>query len=204
MSDPGILLQIILRINLRGYSSVDIYAIRELRNQLMELKPQDVLVALKLAAGGAWTGTYAALAGQVGISASEVHAAVRRLAEARLVNADDKQVRRQSLRNFLVHGLPHVFPAKPKEVTRGFPTAWAAPGFSGSGTSQDRLPPVWPDPEGDTQGVAVKPLYRSAALAARRDSKLYQLLAAVDSLRLGRARERKMAEDCIDHILLSE
>lgn len=153
----------------------------------MTIKPQDVLVALKLASTGAWTGTYAELAQEVGLSASEVHSAVRRLAESRLINADDKQVRTQALRNFLVHGLPYVFPAKPKEVTRGLPTAWAAPGLSEIITSMDQLPPVWPDPEGETQGVAVKPLYRSAVQAARRDSKLYQFLAAVDSLRLGRA-----------------
>jgi len=169
----------------------------------MEMKPQDVLVVLKLAShGGPWAGTYAALADELGLSASEVHAAVRRLAEARLINADDRKVRQRALRNFLIHGLPHVFPARTKEITRGIPTAWAVLGGGEAIASGDPLPPVWPDPEGQTQGVAVKPLYRSAGHAARRDPKLHQLLAAVDSLRLGRARERKAAEESLDRIML--
>ena len=55
-------------------------------------------------------------------------------------------------------------------------------------------PPVWPDPEGTVRGQAVKPLYPSAVAAAGRDPQFYDLLALVDVLRLGRARERKMAE----------
>jgi hypothetical protein len=125
------------------------------------------------------------------------------LAEARLLNGDDKQVRRQALRDFLVHGLPSVFPAKTKEVTRGIPTAWAASGSEDRLVAGDSLPPVWPDPEGQTRGVAVKPLYRSVPHAARRDPQLHRLLAAVDSLRLGRARERQAAEEAIDRALLT-
>jgi hypothetical protein len=41
----------------------------------------------------------------------------------------------------------------------------------------------------------VKPLYASAVKAAREDGGLYDLLALVDALRLGRARERKFAEE---------
>ena len=52
----------------------------------------------------------------------------------------------------------------------------------------------WPDPEGDVLGQAVKPLYRSVIIAAKQDPKLHDLLALVDALRLGRARERKIAE----------
>lgn len=48
--------------------------------------------------------------------------------------------------------------------------------------------------DGQVQGVAVKPLYPSVPHAARRDAALYDLLALVDALRLGRARERAMAE----------
>jgi hypothetical protein len=53
---------------------------------------------------------------------------------------------------------------------------------------------VWPDPEGEIQGLAVKPLYSSAPRAAKKNEKLYALLAAVDALRIGRAREREAAE----------
>lgn len=159
----------------------------------MFTKPQDVLVALKLSLGD--TGrSYADLGADLGMSASEVHAAVRRLGEARLTEPESRNIRREALRNFLVHGVPYVFPARPKEVTRGMPTAWAAPVLAGKVRADDQLRPVWPDPEGRVQGAAVRPLYASAPQAARRDPALYDLLALVDALRLGRARERALAE----------
>ena len=51
------------------------------------------------------------------------------------------------------------------------------------------------------QGVAIKPLYRSAPRAARNSPQLYELLALVDALRTGRARERKLAEQLLEERL---
>jgi DNA-binding Lrp family transcriptional regulator len=165
-------------------------------------KPQDIVVALKLSLGSNGI-SYAKLGKDLGMSASEVHAAVRRLIDARLLDPETKQVRLQALRNFLVHGVPYAYPARPKEVTRGMPTAWAAPAMSGKFSPTEQLPPVWPDPDGKIQGVAVDPLYVSVPGAARRDSELYHLLALVDALRFGRARERAFAEREIDECLNS-
>ena len=168
----------------------------------MFTKPQDIVVALKLALGERLS-SYAELGQSLGLSASEAHAAVRRLADARLVDPDTKQVKREALRNFLVHGVPYAFPAIPKEVTRGMPTAWAAPAMSEKITSSDQIPPVWPDPQGEVQGAAVQPLYASVPGAARRDPELYRILALVDALRIGRARERALAEKEISQQLSS-
>jgi hypothetical protein len=130
----------------------------------------------------------------LGMSASEVHAAVRRLREAKLVDPETGKVRLEALRNFLVHGVPHAFPATQKEITRGMPTAWAAPALSKKIKSSEQLPPVWPDANGKVQGTAVEPLYPSVPGAAQRNPALYDLLALVDALRIGRARERSIAE----------
>lgn len=159
----------------------------------MVTKPQDVVVALKLSLNGARS-SYADLGQELGMSASEVHAAVRRLGDASLVDSETREIRRAAFRNFLVHGVPYAFPARPKEVTRGMPTAWAAPVLSGKIRASEQIPPVWPDPDGQVQGAAVHPLYSSVPSAARRDPALYELLALVDALRIGRARERSMAE----------
>ncbi|EIP98899.1 hypothetical protein OpiT1DRAFT_03376 [Opitutaceae bacterium TAV1] len=159
----------------------------------MFTKAQDVIVALKLALEGSRR-SYAELGRELGMSASEAHAAVRRLGEAHLLDPETREVRRELLRNFLIHGVPYAFPAHPKEVTRGMPTAWAAPVMSGKFTVAEQVPPVWPDPDGHVQGAAVRPLYSSAPGAARRDPELYALLALVDALRIGRARERALAE----------
>ncbi len=168
----------------------------------MSLKAQDIIVALKLSAGGGRKVPYAVMAEELGMSASELHAAVRRLIEARLIE-NEEQVRMAVMRNFLVHGVPYVFPAKPKEVTRGIPTGWAAPVMENEVLGDEQLPPVWPDPEGKTRGVAVKPLYPSVPLAIKNDPRLYSLLALVDVLRLGRARERAIAERKLEELLPS-
>ncbi len=161
----------------------------------MLTKPQDVVVALKLALRATDVSyAYAKLGKDLGMSASEVHAAVRRLVEARLLDPETKRVRVEAFRNFLVHGVPYAFPAHPKAVTYGMPTAWAAPVMSDKIKSSDQMPPVWPAADGRVQGVAVQPLYWSVPGAARRDPALYDLLALVDALRIGRARERSLAE----------
>jgi hypothetical protein len=79
-------------------------------------------------------------------------------------------------------------------LARGTPTAYAAPPLSAS-ISQDDLPPVWVDPEGKVKGISIEPLYRSVPSAVKSDPALYELLALVDALRMGRARERKLAEE---------
>ena len=43
------------------------------------------------------------------------------------------------------------------------------------------------------RGLAFAPLYPSVPAAALQDSRLYELLALVDAIRDGRARERKFA-----------
>lgn len=173
------------------------YAVREYR---IGVKGQDVVVILRLANTGP-AKSYADLGKAVGLSASEAHAAVRRLVEARLLDADQTHVHRHSLLKFLVNGVPFAFPACMKEASRGTPTGWGAPVFEGRFASNE-LPPVWPDPEGEVRGQAVKPLYESVVSAAKRDPKLYDLLALVDALRLGRAREREIAETELEKRLL--
>ncbi|HEY8708577.1 MAG TPA: hypothetical protein VIM34_11325, partial [Burkholderiaceae bacterium] len=54
------------------------FRIRDLRIANMNLKPQDFLVALKLLSLGDQHWTYARLAHELGLSASEAHAAVQR------------------------------------------------------------------------------------------------------------------------------
>jgi hypothetical protein len=77
------------------------------------------------------------------------------------------------------------------------PTSYAASPLKehfASGETKE-LPPVWPDPEGKIRGYSLEPLFRSVPYAARRDPQLYELLALVDALREGRARERNFAAE---------
>jgi hypothetical protein len=100
----------------------------------------------------------------------------------------------------LIHGLKYMAPVHPGRRTRGMVTGFAAPPMLEffDNSIDDIDVPVWPDPNGDRAGWEVKPLSRSAPIAARRDPELYEWLVLADVLRgVGRARERKIAEDIV-------
>lgn len=161
------------------------------------LKPQDVLVLLKLAVIREPMWTYAGLAGDLGMSVSEAHAAVKRLVAAQLVFADSRTVFHGNAVEFLVHGVRYAFPGGWGSQAVGLPTAYAAPPLNKRILPGTALPPVWASGLGTTPGIALTPLYRSVPEAAHRDSELYELLALVDALRIGKARERKLAAEFI-------
>ncbi len=48
------------------------------------------------------------------------------------------------------------------------------------------------------RGYAFAPLYRTVPEAALRDPALYELLALVDAIRDGRARERNLAQKALE------
>jgi hypothetical protein len=130
------------------------------------------------------------------ISSSEVHAALRRLALARLVSSGPEGNRPlvEAVQEFLVHGLKYVFPAKRGEITRGVPTSYAAPPLNRMLSAGSEPPPVWPYAAGQQRGVGIEPLYKTVPAAALRDPYLHELMALIDALRDGRARERALAE----------
>src|SRR6266852_4961065 len=160
----------------------------------MNLKPQDVVVALKLCVYHDARPAMSIIANDLSLSPSEVHAAIGRLRASRLLHGPKLKDRPNvsALEEFLVHGLKYAFPAEHGEVTRGIPTSYAAEPLKSEISMSNELPPVWPWPEGNTRGVGLEPLYKSVPRAALRDSNLYQFLALVDAIRDGRARERKM------------
>lgn len=100
---------------------------------------------------------------------------------------------RSNLKEFLIHGVKYAFPVHRGGLVRGVPTAHAAPPLKQQIAESSEPPPVWPDPEGNVRGLEFSPLYKNVPAAARRDSNLYELLALVDAIRDGRAREREIA-----------
>jgi hypothetical protein len=172
------------------------FAIRERRTRSsVFLKPQDVMVLLKLAASRKKASSYHVLASELGMSSSEVHKALGRCVCSRLAIKGESGIRPvgPALLEFLAHGIRYVFPPERGGMTRGMPTASAAPPLDRQFWKTDQPPPVWPDSEGSVRGLAFSPLYRSVVHAARNDPALYELLALVDAVRGGEARERRLA-----------
>ena len=161
----------------------------------MSLKPQDILVLLKLIAVGQQSWSYASLASELGMSPSQLHSAVRRALAAKLAVKKDQSIvpNVTNLEEFLVHGVKYAFPPKLGELSRGMPTAHGAQPLLRQFAASAEPPPVWPDPDGEVRGQAFAPIYKQAPAAAKRDSSLYELLALVDAIRGGRARERALA-----------
>jgi len=136
------------------------------------------------------------MANELGMSSSEVHAAMSRTRAAGLLHGSEMQNRPNvsALEEFLIHGLKYSFPAERGGMSRGIPTSYAAEPLSHMISPGSEPIPVWPYAEGNSRGIALKPLYKSVPAAALRDPRLYEQLALVDALRDGRARERKLAE----------
>jgi hypothetical protein len=169
------------------------------------LKPQDILVALKLVALGTERWTYASLAKSLGLSVSETHAAVKRGLESRLLTKLNPNAERAErplpnlahLERLIVHGLPYLMPVPrgPKKICMGMPTAdGVSPLDDEFYRPTDYLPPVWPLRGGKVKGWGLPPIHRSCPLASKQDAHLYVLLTLVDGLRAGKARVRQAAQ----------
>ncbi len=161
----------------------------------MILKPQDVLICLKMALQQERGWSYQLLAETLFLSASEAFAGAKRAEEARLVDLKRKIVYRNALLEFLVHGVKYAYPPKRGGLTRGVPTGYAAPPLDRLFSTVQGPPPVWPALDGSVRGYEFSPLYPSVPKAAEADEKLYELLALVDAIRDGRAREASLAAE---------
>ncbi len=168
----------------------------------LSLRPQDTLLLLKLVAaeGRAWR--QIDLANELGLSQPEVGNALERLRRAGLIDEAKKKAHRLAAIDFILYGVKYFYPAELGPIVRGIPTGHSAAPLKGKLVIEDDAEWVWPDPEGKQRGTALHPLYESVPLAAKNDQLLYELLALVDSVRAGSARERKMAEDALRKRLL--
>ena len=110
---------------------------------------------------------------------------------SRLIDSDRKKVNRLNLLEFIHHGIRFVFPQQPGRLVRGIPTAHSAPPLNQEIQSEEAF--VWPYHQGTVRGQAIIPLYKSVPEAALRDEKLYELLALVDAIRVGKTREKELA-----------
>jgi DNA-binding Lrp family transcriptional regulator len=164
---------------------------------MQSLRPHDIAVALQLSLVPGMP--FRALADALSLSQGEAHNAVRRLMVARLVRRDDRAVNRGALLEFLTSGVPYVFAVEPGGETRGVPTAHSAPPLKDDFVGGDAV--VWPSAEGTMRGGSVEPLWAGAPTMARTNEPLYHLLAAVDALRIGRARERERARSWLQQRL---
>ena len=188
-----------------------------------QMKSQDIVILLKLVSlqeqenssllGSAdWSSgredlySVRGLGVSLGISKTEVSASINRSLEVGLATKDRKLGRvkpnRRNLYDFISHGLKFVFPAKPGAPERGIPTAFSAPMLQDQLLSAGIDIYVWPYAQGKERGLSVKPLFKSVPEAVQRDERLYEYLALVDAIRLGKPRESNLAAEQLKERLL--
>jgi nucleoside phosphorylase/tetratricopeptide (TPR) repeat protein len=158
------------------------------------LQAVDLLVILKLAALGSPSEPVRLVAEELGLSVDAVTLSLRRLEAMRLLRDEGghRRINKLALRWCLEQAVRWIAPAEVGGAELGLLTAHSAPALA-SRLIGDDGPVVMPLPGGPARGRAVTPLHPLAPGAAARDPKLYALLALVDALRIGRAREREVA-----------
>ena len=162
-----------------------------MRQSQYSMKPQDVVILLKIISldNDAWQ--QIPLARTLKMSQSEVSQSAARSRYAGLLDDSGKIVMRQALFDFLQYGLAVVFPVKPGAVVRGIPTAHSAIPLKEKIISSEDY--VWPFANGNVRGHGITPLFATVPLAVMEDEQLHALLALADALRVGRAREKNIA-----------
>lgn len=159
------------------------------------LKPQDLVVALKVATNDARELTLTGLAQELSMVVSAVHGSIRRCEQARLLGRVEGRIApfKPALLEFTVHGARYAFPATQGPLTRGMATSLAGPSLRQHFDQTKAMPLVWPDPQGDSYGPGLLPLHHNVPAAARQDRALFDVLSLLDAIRAGAAREREMA-----------
>lgn len=160
--------------------------------QQATMSPQDIVVLLKIVCYGSDSWLQVQLAEALGLSQPEISNSLARSKYAGLIDNSGKQVRKQALLEFIQYGIAYAFPARPGPVVRGVPTAHSGAPLNTlieSGGEEY----VWPSATGQLRGQAISPLYKNVVKAVKNDLELHELLALVDAIRVGRARERNLA-----------
>jgi DNA-binding Lrp family transcriptional regulator len=161
------------------------------------MRPQDIIVLIKLASECRAKPTLPILSRQLGISSSEISKSVRRSQYSGLIIGDKISV--SALLEFIKYGLPYVFPVRPGAPVRGIPTAVSHPKISEPFSGDEVF--VWPHASGTARGYTINPLYPSLPEAVLTDGKLYYAAALVDVLRMGKTREKQYAETELKKLL---
>lgn len=167
------------------------------------MKSQDIFILLKLVSldlqkqADESQQSVRSLAAMTGVGKTEVSGSLNRSMDVGLAKRSAAggviTVNRKTLYEFIYYGLGYVFPVRAQALTRGIPTAFAAPVLKKKLFSPGDIIPVWPSAEAKQMGQAVKPLYKTVPQAIGTDDALYAALALTDAIRLGNAREKNLA-----------
>ena len=161
------------------------------------MRPQDIVVLLKLIGFRDKKWTFAEIANALQISESEVSFAIERNKLAGLVNPAKNKVNKLALREFIIYGLKYVFPPQVGHSARGIATAFSAPPVNQYITKGNEGY-VWAYYKGTKRGNTIVPLYGKIPKIVENQPDLYEFLTIIDTIRIGKKREVEIAVNELD------
>jgi hypothetical protein len=162
-----------------------------MKGNQVTLNPLDIAVLLKIASVNNSSWQQKPLAEALQLSQSEISKSVARSKFAGLLDPTGKKIMKLAFMDFLQYGIRYAFPQQPGAIVRGIPTAHSAKPLSDIINSSENF--VWPSGKGKLKGQSIIPLYPAVVDAVQNDESLYEMLALVDAIRVGKAREKELA-----------
>ena len=175
-----------------------------MRKKPIQLKPQDILVLLKLLIEKGRAIKSKEIAENLEISQAEIINCLNRLLVAQLLSSDQKTPLRENALEFLVHGLKYAFPPQFGQVSRGVPAAHSSALFADKIMSSDLDRFVWPDEEGNSRGQSILPIYSTVPKVAVKDKEMGEYLNLIEAIRVGRTRERVWAQKELERRIIGQ
>ncbi len=164
------------------------------------MKPQDVLITLKIISFNSDDWRIIDIAYNLHLSSSEVHDGINRLHQSEIMHMR-KHVVKSHFVEFLIHGIKYCFPAILGMKSRGILTTHSSEFFKKIISDKKMDNYVWPSENGNATGISVNPLYKSVPEFVQKDRFMYEYLSYIDAIRIGRKRERAYAEKQILKLL---
>lgn len=173
-----------------------------IRRKHTGIRPQDIVILLKILILRAEQWYIQDLVHSLKISLSEVSESLERSRFSGLLDQSKKRVNKQGLNDLLIYGIQYIFPVNPGALVKGLPTAHSFAEFREEFSSSVQF--VWKDDEGTIIGQEIEPLYKNQIFAIKQDQVLYKTLALVDLLRVGKKRERNFAVEKLTSFIIHD
>lgn len=159
------------------------------------LKSHDIAIAIKILLMKKEDWRQVDISYELGLSQSEIAKSLKRLNFAGIEL--NRRINKTALLDLILHGVKYIYPTKPGALGLGLPTSISAPAHK-KAVVNDTEVFVWPSANGEIRGQIIDPFYKNIADAAIKDADFYDIMSAIDILRIGKSREKSYAEKFIE------
>lgn len=175
------------------------------------LKPFDIVLLVALVGlEKPARATFAEITRELDSNQPAIHRATSRLTAAGLLQRHrhgplgphDYSVNHRAMFEVLTYAVRYFMPVQLGAPARGLATAHAGPDLKDAIRAAG--PSVWPYLDGVDVGPSIEPLDPCVPHVATRHVSFYRLMSLVEACRVGRVRERKLAEDFLRRLLIEE